>query len=292
MQNQLEYIPNGLQVQFNTLRFTSTAHRLLTTHLSRVIRNTLTLLGLRPYLEGTHFDLYTDHQALRWILSGSDHSGRLARWRLRLLEFDFTVTYKKGAKDTIADAISRLPTYGEAKLAPDTQAQPAIIRVPRHSIRETTAVNPSSVLDSDEDPAVPSTAQEEDPSPVLDEHAEDQVDADDTARLNLQDEAGTPAMATVQPSTVLANPVSTDTEAEQSAMDGAELAANRQNISDISDDPEPSRTFSRMRKTRSLHYAFDKIVDHDLTGPEPVYKIRWTSRPSSEDTYGTSHTML
>ena len=47
---------------------------------------------LRPYLEGTHFDLYTDHQALRWILSGSDHSGRLARWRIRLLEFEFTVT--------------------------------------------------------------------------------------------------------------------------------------------------------------------------------------------------------
>ena len=76
---------------------------------------------LRPYLEGTHYDLYTDHQALRWILPGSDHSGRLARWRLRLLEFDFTVTYRKGAKNTIADAISRLPTYGEAKLAPDTE---------------------------------------------------------------------------------------------------------------------------------------------------------------------------
>ena len=60
---------------------------------------------LRPYLEGTHFDLYTDHQALRWILIGSDHSGHLARWRLRILEFDFTVTYKKGAKNKIADAI-------------------------------------------------------------------------------------------------------------------------------------------------------------------------------------------
>ena len=83
---------------------------------------------LRPYLEGTHFDLYTDHQALRWILSGSDHSGRLARWKLPLLEFEFTLTYKKGAKNTIADAISRLPTYGEAKLAPDTEVPCYIIR--------------------------------------------------------------------------------------------------------------------------------------------------------------------
>ena len=75
---------------------------------------------LRPYLEGTHFDLYTDHQALRWNRSGSDHSGRLARWRLRLLEFDFIVTYKNGDKNTIADAISRLHIYGQTKLAPDT----------------------------------------------------------------------------------------------------------------------------------------------------------------------------
>ncbi len=35
-------------------------------------------------------------------------SCRLARWRLHLLEFAFTVKYKKGAKNTIADALSRL----------------------------------------------------------------------------------------------------------------------------------------------------------------------------------------
>ena len=76
---------------------------------------------LRPYLEGIRFDFYTGHQVLRWILSGSDHSGLLARWRIRSLEFEFTVTYKKEAKNTIADAISRLLTSGEAKLAPDTE---------------------------------------------------------------------------------------------------------------------------------------------------------------------------
>ena len=66
---------------------------------------------LRPYLEGQHFVLHTDHHAFKSVLSGSDPTGRLARWRFRLLEFDFTVYYKKGAKNTVADAISRLPTY-------------------------------------------------------------------------------------------------------------------------------------------------------------------------------------
>ena len=93
-----------------------------------------------------------------------------------------------------------------ANRAIDTLAQPAIIRVPWRSSRETTAINPSSVLDSDEDTAVPSTAQEEDPNPVLNEHVEDQVDAEDAAQLDPQDEAGTPAMDTVEPSTITSQP--------------------------------------------------------------------------------------
>ena len=42
----------------------------------------------------------------------ADASNRLARWRLRLLEFDFEIKYRKGAENTVADAISRLPTFG------------------------------------------------------------------------------------------------------------------------------------------------------------------------------------
>ena len=67
---------------------------------------------LRPYLEHKHFVLFTDHQALRWIFDLSDLHGRLGRWRLRLLQYDFTVKYRKGADNVIADCISRLPTFG------------------------------------------------------------------------------------------------------------------------------------------------------------------------------------
>ena len=67
---------------------------------------------LRPYLEFEDFVIYTDHQALKWLLGATDVSGRLARWRLRLSEFSFSVEYKKGLKNTIADAMSRLATTG------------------------------------------------------------------------------------------------------------------------------------------------------------------------------------
>ena len=74
---------------------------------------------LRPYFEGERFVIYTDHQALKWLLGATDVSGRLARWRIRLCEFDFSLEYKKGKKNTIADAISRLPTTGETEVDPD-----------------------------------------------------------------------------------------------------------------------------------------------------------------------------
>ena len=71
---------------------------------------------LRPYLEGRHFTVYTDHSALRWMFHLADASNRLARWRLRLLEFDFDVKYRKGSENTVADAISRLPTFGHTPI--------------------------------------------------------------------------------------------------------------------------------------------------------------------------------
>ena len=63
---------------------------------------------LRPYIEGTKFTIRTDHDALRWLMTLTESTGRLTRWRLRLSEFDFVIQYRPGRVHQVPDALSRL----------------------------------------------------------------------------------------------------------------------------------------------------------------------------------------
>ena len=62
----------------------------------------------KVYLEGSPFELQTDHSALKWILTTKDLvSPRLTRWALFLQGFTFTVTHLKGKLNIVPDALSR-----------------------------------------------------------------------------------------------------------------------------------------------------------------------------------------
>jgi RNase H-like domain found in reverse transcriptase len=81
------------------------------------------IIQLRPYLEGQRFLIRTDHHSLRWVLNLSDAQGRLARWSLRLLEFDFEVEYSPGKEHHGADTMSRLQTDPQVQPPLDTEIQ-------------------------------------------------------------------------------------------------------------------------------------------------------------------------
>lgn len=66
------------------------------------------VLLLTPYLERQSFTLRTDQHALRWILHLAEATGKLTRWRLRLLKFDFVIIYLAGIKHRAADGLSLL----------------------------------------------------------------------------------------------------------------------------------------------------------------------------------------
>lgn len=62
---------------------------------------------LRPYLEGVHCSVITDHYSLVWLQNQHNVTGRLARWLLRLQQFDFQIIHRKGKDNVVPDALSR-----------------------------------------------------------------------------------------------------------------------------------------------------------------------------------------
>lgn len=62
----------------------------------------------RSFLDGRHFTVFTDHQAITHILTMKEPRNRIARWQIFLQGFDLQVNHRPGCKLTDADAISRL----------------------------------------------------------------------------------------------------------------------------------------------------------------------------------------
>ena len=62
----------------------------------------------RHYLLANKFVFFTDHQALLYLVNKPCSTGRIVRWFIVLLEFDFTVVVKKGTTHQRADHLSHL----------------------------------------------------------------------------------------------------------------------------------------------------------------------------------------
>ena len=70
------------------------------------------LVKFRVYLLGSRpFVIYTDHASLRTATQSPHLSQRMARWLSFFAEYNFTVAYKPGRENILADALSRRPDY-------------------------------------------------------------------------------------------------------------------------------------------------------------------------------------
>lgn len=59
------------------------------------------------YLYGRRFDVVTDHRGLESLRDGRQWYRRVQGWALRLAEFDFVISYRRGSDNVVADDLSR-----------------------------------------------------------------------------------------------------------------------------------------------------------------------------------------
>lgn len=67
----------------------------------------LSVEKFRCFIEGTHFYVISDHASLQWLFNLKNPSGRLARWVLRMQQFDFDINHRPGSQNVVPDALSR-----------------------------------------------------------------------------------------------------------------------------------------------------------------------------------------
>nr|CAN61848.1 hypothetical protein VITISV_016506 [Vitis vinifera] len=84
------------------------AQRNYTTTEKELLAIVFALDKFRAYLVGSIIVVFTDHSALKYLLTKQDAKARLIRWILLLQEFNLQIRDKKGVENVVADHLSRL----------------------------------------------------------------------------------------------------------------------------------------------------------------------------------------
>lgn len=106
--------PEGEKVVSFISRSLSSSERKFSTTEKECLAVLWAIERFRPYVEATRFTVITDHFALLWLSNLKDPAGRLARWSVRLQQYDFNVIHRRGKENIVPDALSRsVPVVGE-----------------------------------------------------------------------------------------------------------------------------------------------------------------------------------
>lgn len=101
------------QIQNKVERPIAFASRTLTkceTNYSTIEKEALAIMWgidkFKPYVYGNTFTLFTDHKPLQYI-KNCNKNQKILNWRTELENYDYTIIYKEGKTNVVADALSR-----------------------------------------------------------------------------------------------------------------------------------------------------------------------------------------
>ncbi|WJZ89331.1 hypothetical protein VitviT2T_008557 [Vitis vinifera] len=94
------------------------AQRNYTTTEKELLAVVFALDKFRAYLVGSFIIVFTDHSALKYLLTKQDAKVRLIRWILLLQQFNLQIRDKKGVENVVADHLSRMAIAHNSHILP------------------------------------------------------------------------------------------------------------------------------------------------------------------------------
>ena len=104
------------------------AQRNYTTTEKELLAVVYALDKFRSYLIGSDIVIFTDHSALKYLLTKQNSKARLIRWVLFLQEFNIQIRDKKGVENVVSDHLSILT------IAHNTHNPPIFDEFPEESL--------------------------------------------------------------------------------------------------------------------------------------------------------------